>query len=147
MPDLTRYRSDRPVSSLRREVDRLFNEFFPSFEEEGERSPSLWSPRVDLSETDDTYMISMDLPGMSREDVKIELRDNKLTVSGERREEKEEEERDYRRVERSYGRFYRSFQLPSAAAEKDVKARLDNGVLRIEVPKAEEHKPRRIEIS
>jgi HSP20 family protein len=84
---------------------------------------------------------------MSREDVNVELRDNELTITGERREEKEEEKKDYRRVERSYGRFYRSFQLPSAAAGENVEARLENGVLRIEVPKTEEQKARRIEIS
>lgn len=144
MNSLMRY--SPPFSNLRREIDRLFDDVLHTGN--GEQSPStLWAPRTDLSETDTHYVLRMDLPGLSKEDLNIQLQGDTLTVSGERKTAHEENRENVYRVERSYGRFFRSFTLPQANLSEQVKAGLDSGVLTIEVPKREEVKPRRIEIS
>lgn len=144
MNGLTRY--SPTFRSLRREIDRLFDDLLnPS--EENETRMSMWSPHTDISETDDRYVLRMDMPGLSRSDLNIELRNDTLTVSGERKNEHEESRENFHRVERSYGRFFRSFTLPNAGDTEKVKAQMKDGVLTIEIPKREESKPRRIEIS
>lgn len=92
-------------------------------------------------------MLTMDLPGMSKEDIQVNMRGNEVVISGERSEETTEEKQNYHRMERSYGRFYRSFRLPNAAKDQEPQASLKDGVLRIEVPKSQEKKARRIDIS
>jgi HSP20 family protein len=106
-----------------------------------------WTPRVDLSETEDAYHIHLDLPGVDKDDVDINLQDGTLTIRGERKEETREEGTNAVRVERSFGQFFRSFTLPQTIKQDAIRATYDNGVLAVEVPKAEETKPRRIEIS
>lgn len=144
MNALTKY---TPVlGGLRREIDRLFDDMLNVGN--GDQTPfALWAPRTDVSETDDRYMLRMDIPGLSKKDLNIELRDDTLTISGERKSEHEENGESIRRVERSYGRFFRSFTLPHASDKDKVKARMDEGVLTIEVPKREESRPRKIDIS
>ena len=144
MNSLTRY--SPTFSGLRREIDRLFDDMVRTGDDEAARS-ALWAPRTDISETEDRYVLRMDMPGLSRKDLNIELKDDTLTVSGERKTEHEENEESFHRVERSYGRFFRSFTLPQASDTEKVKARMKEGVLTVEVPKREESKPRRIEIS
>lgn len=148
MTNLVRSRSNN-LRNLQREIDRVFDSFFPMrrTEEPEESSKAVWAPRVDLSETDDLYRIELDVPGMTRDDIHISYQDNQLTVSGERHEEETEEGSEYVRVERSFGHFYRSFRLPKTVNADDIQANYNNGVLTIEVPKAEESKPHRIEIS
>lgn len=149
MANLIRTRTSNNLRNLQREIDRVFDSFFPTryTAEEEEPSKAVWAPRVDLSETDDLYRIELDVPGMTRDDLNISYQDNQLTVSGERREEKKEEEHEYVRVERSFGHFYRSFRLPKTVQADDIQATYENGVLTVEVPKAEESKPQRIQIS
>lgn len=144
MTGLTRYTPT--ISSLRREVDRLFDDML-GIGDGDQVQTALWSPRTDFSETDDHYVLRVDLPGLSKKDLDIELRDDTLTVSGERKSAHEEKNETYHRVERSYGRFFRSFTLPQASDTEKVKATMKDGVLTVEVPKREESKPRRIEIS
>lgn len=148
MTNLVRSRSSN-LRNLQREIDRMFDNFFPTryTSEEEEASQAVWAPRVDLSETEDLYRIELDVPGMTRDDLNISYQDNQLTVSGERREEAKDEDSEYVRVERSFGHFYRSFRLPKTVNAEDIEATYENGVLTIEVPKAEESKPQRIEIS
>lgn len=148
MTDIVRSRSNN-LRNLQREIDRVFDSFFPSrrSDEPEESTKAVWAPRVDLSETDNHYRMELDVPGMSRNDITISYQDNQLTVSGERREETTEEDSEYVRVERSFGHFYRSFRLPKTINAGDIEATYDNGVLTIEVPKAEESKPQRIEIN
>lgn len=147
MNSLMRYSPTLPAfSSLRREIDRLFDGMLRNGNGEGVET-ALWAPRTDVSETEDRYVLRMDMPGLTKKDIKIELRDDVLTVSGERKTEHEEKKENFHRVERSYGRFFRSFTLPQAGDTAKVKARMKEGVLTIEVPKREESKPRRIEIS
>ena len=102
---------------------------------------------MDLTETEDAYFVHMDLPGLKKEDLEINFQEGSLSISGERRAEETEEQRKFVRVERAYGRFYRAFTLPQAINDAQIEAQFEDGVLNIRVPKAEEVKPRRIEIS
>ncbi len=136
----------RPFEEMQKVMDRFFEEF-----------PRIWpltvsnetfTPAVDISETDKSYEFEIELPGMKKEDVQIEVNDGVLTVSGEKREEKKEEKKGYRKIERSYGKFERSFSLPSDVDEKNITAKFENGLLNISIPKSPEAKEsrRKIEI-
>jgi HSP20 family protein len=105
-----------------------------------------WTPTVDISETDGEYLIKAELPEVKKEDVKVTLEDGVLTLTGERRQEKEEKHTKYHRVERSYGSFVRSFSLPELVDETNVKAEYKDGVLSLHLPKSEKAKPRAIEV-
>ncbi len=109
-----------------------------------------WLPTADLRETDDHYIVEMDLPGMRKEDVELTAIDNVLTIKGERKYEhkdEKEDERGYRRFERRYGRFERSFEIPGGFDADKVEAHYDNGVLRVNLPKREEAKPKQISVN
>ena len=150
MTNLTRTRPRRNLRNLQQEIDRVFDNFFPGRSRDDESdaaSQAVWAPRVDLSETDDLYRIDVDLPGMTRDDLKISYQDRQLTISGERREEHRDEDSEYVRVERSFGHFYRSFRLPKNVNADDIAAEYTNGVLTVTVPKAEESKPLQISIN
>jgi HSP20 family protein len=138
----------RTLNSLQREIDSLFDSLMPRTYGEGdeESRTAVWAPRTDLAETDDAYRIMLDVPGMTKEDLTINYQDNQLTVSGERKAETRDENENFVRVERSFGHFYRSFTLPKSISEDDISAEYQDGVLTIHVPKAEEEKPRRIEV-
>lgn len=105
-----------------------------------------WSPAMDLVEADDHFVLRADLPGLSEEDVDIEVRDNVLRVSGERKAEHERTERGWHRVERSFGRFGRTLTLPEGIEPDAISASFDRGVLEVRIPKPEERKPRRVQI-
>jgi HSP20 family protein len=105
-----------------------------------------WRPAVDVFEGDDSYVIKAELPEVKREDVKIHLENNRLTISGERRMENEENRHNYHRIERTYGSFSRSFALPSDILPDQIKASFNDGMLKVTVPKTETAKPRTIEI-
>jgi HSP20 family protein len=147
MTSLIRFSPTSDMRRLQREIDSLFEDFFPTrrVQENGGES-AVWAPRVDLSETEDNYYIHVDLPGMGKDDLEINYQDGTLSISGERHAEETEENRKFVRVERSYGRFYRAFTLPQAVQDDQIDATFENGVLNITVPKAEEVKPRRIDI-
>ena len=130
---------------FQREMNRLFEDFFPA--RKGESSDSaVWRPTVDLHEDENAYIVDVELPGVNKEDVKINFQDGLLSISGERNYENESKEKDAHRLERFYGRFYRSFNFPNAVNGDDIVASYENGVLKVSVPKAEEVKPRQIEI-
>jgi HSP20 family protein len=133
----------RELNALQGEMNRLFNSFF---DEGGNGAQRRWAPAVDLIEREDSLLLKADLPGMSEDDVQIEVRDNVLTISGERKAEHEDKQNGYYRVERSFGRFSRSLQLPSGVDAAGISASFDQGVLEVTIPKPEERKPRRIEI-
>lgn len=143
MSSLIRYGGGPGIMSLRRDIDRLFDDLFSG---ENGNTEQVWSPRTDLAETDDAYTIRMDVPGVAREDISVDLHEGTLTVSGSRSSEHEERGEKTHRVERFHGRFFRSFTLPQAGDGERVSARLADGVLTIEVPKREESRPRRIEV-
>ena len=129
-----------PFSS---EMNRFLNTFFGPEGEAAQR----WVPAMDLVEGEDHYLLRADLPGMGEDDVSIEINDNVLTVSGERREEQEHQGQGWHRVERTFGRFSRSLALPEGVDADAVAASFDRGVLSIRVPKPEQRKPRRVAIS
>lgn len=123
--------------SLRKEMERLFDRFFEPAE-----MPTLgdWSPTVDVSEDKDTITIKAELPGVEQKDIAVSLQDGMLSIKGEKRAEREEKDKRYHRVERSYGAFYRSIQLPSAVDAGKVAATFKDGVVTITLPKAPEAK-------
>jgi HSP20 family protein len=141
---LVRWDPTAEVDSLRSDLDRLFDGFFSRRPGNGARSR--WLPAMDLVETDDHLVLRADLPGLTEEDVNIEVKDNVLTVSGERRSEHEEKREGYYRVERGFGNFSRSLTLPDGVDADKVTANFDKGVLEVRIPKPEERKPQRIEI-
>jgi HSP20 family protein len=124
------------------EFSRLFNTLF----EPANGSTNRWTPAMDLVEADDHFVLKADLPGLAEEDVTIEVQDNVLTVSGERKAEHERKERGWYRIERSFGRFSRSLTLPEGVDADRVTASFDKGVLEVRVPKPEEKKPKRVQI-
>jgi HSP20 family protein len=125
-----------------RDVDRLFDAFFGSDREQGRR----WVPPVDLVEAEDHFVLMADLPGLSEDDVSIEVQDGNLTISGQRSAEHESSERGWYRIERAFGSFSRSLTLPDGVDADAITARFDRGVLEVRIPKPEERKPRRVEI-
>jgi len=145
MANLARRTPNRTLRNLQREVDSLFDQFFDrSGSDEG--TSAVWSPRTDLVEKDDAFHLRLDVPGMSKDDISINLQNGTLTVSGERSSEKTEEGEEYVRVERAFGNFHRTFRLPDAVDPDSIEAAYDNGVLSIHVPKTEENTRRQIEI-
>jgi HSP20 family protein len=126
-----------------REIDRVFDAFFG----QNEQSARRWVPPVDLVEAEDHFVLKADLPGLSEEDVSIEVQDGSLTISGERKAEHEERARGWYRIERAFGSFNRSLTLPDGVDADRIEASFSHGVLEVRIPKPEERKPRRIEIS
>jgi HSP20 family protein len=144
---LVRWEPIRELTSLQSEMNRLFNTFFDS-PSTGGNGPTgrRWIPAMDLVETDDHFVLKADLPGLTEDDVNIEVEDNVLTVSGERKAEHEDQREGYYRVERSFGAFRRSLTLPEGVNPEEVTASFDKGVLEVRIPKPEERKPRRVAI-
>ena len=103
-------------------------------------------PLTDISENDDNYVLHLDLPGIEKDDVKISYSDGELSISGERKQEKESKDSKYHRVERSFGKYFRSFTLPEKIKADKIDAEFKNGQLTITVPKSEETKPKEIEV-
>lgn len=131
------------------EIDSLhsdINRFFEGFLGRPAAGSGRWAPAMDLSETDDALVLRADLPGLGRDDVSIEIEDNVLTVSGERRSEHEENQEGLHRVERSYGSFSRALTLPRGVDAEAVTAGFDKGVLEVRVPKPVETKPHKVAI-
>ena len=141
---IVRWEPFRELSSLQTEMNRLFNAAFDTPGGNGGRRR--WMPAMDLVETDEHFVLRADLPGMTESDVNIELEDNVLTVSGERKSEHDERRDGFYRVERSFGSFSRSLTLPKGIDAEGVTAGFENGVLEVRVPKPEQRKPRKIAI-
>jgi len=144
MANLTRRTPNRTLRNLQREVDSLFDRFFNRTGDDD--SSAVWAPQTDLVETDEDFQLRLDVPGMSKEDIDINLQNGTLTVSGERTSERTDEGEDYVRVERAFGNFHRTFTLPDAVDHENIEATYEDGVLSINVPKTEESTRRQIEI-
>ena len=142
---LVRWEPMRELNTLQSEMNRLFNTFFDEGGDTG-AAPRRWAPAVDLIEREDSLVLKADLPGLSEDDVQVEVRDGVLTISGERKAEHEDKQNGYYRVERSFGRFSRSLQLPEGVDADKIGASFENGVLQVTIPKPEQRQPRRIEI-
>jgi HSP20 family protein len=125
-------------------IQSLFDESFGRFRDSGAEG---WHPPVDILESEDAYLLRAELPGMQKEDLDLELKDGTLTLTGERKATKLADGVQYRSVERRNGKFVRSFVLPETVQDDGIRANYKDGILEIHVPKAEEAKPRQIEIS
>ena len=144
---IVRWEPLREFSTLQNEMNRLFNTVFDTPGGPGNGGAGRrWMPPMDLVETDDHFVLRADLPGMSQDDVNIELEDTTLTISGERKAEHEDRQEGYYRVERAFGGFSRSLTLPRGIDASAVTADFNDGVLEVRIPKPEERKPRKISI-
>jgi HSP20 family protein len=143
---LIRWEPARELQSVQTEINRLFNTLFESPTPVANGTPRRWIPAMDLVENKDQFVLRADLPGISEGDVRIELQDNVLTVSGERKAEREERKEGYYRLERASGAFSRSLTLPDGVDPDKVKASFDRGVLEVQIPKPELRKPHKVEI-
>ncbi|MBN1561185.1 Hsp20/alpha crystallin family protein [candidate division KSB1 bacterium] len=141
---VVRWRPLREMTSLQREMNRVFDSFFQDNEENA--STSAWYPSVDIKETAEKIDIYAELPGLTKDDIKLSIRDNVLQLSGEKNREDDEADANFHRVERVYGTFSRSFTLPAKVQVDKVQALFKDGVLHLELPKAEEEKARLIQI-
>ena len=147
---VVRWDPTRELDSLQGEMNRLFSSFFdtPAAGKGGNGSSGTrrWIPAMDLVETQDNFVLKADLPGMSESDVNVELENNVLTISGERRTEHEEQHEGYYRLERATGSFSRALSLPEGIDADAVTAAFDNGVLTVRIPKPAQAKPRKVKI-
>jgi HSP20 family protein len=145
---LIRWEPAREVASLQQEMNRLFSSFFDTPAPGGGNGSTVrrWVPAMDVVETDDAFVLKADLPGLDENDVALEVEDNVLTVSGERKADHEEQKEGYYRVERAFGAFRRSLSLPEGVDPEAVTAKFAKGVLAIRIPKPEDRKPRRVSI-
>lgn len=148
MANLIRFSPGHELRRMQHEIDRLFNDFFPTPNDKmTEEKAAVWTPRVDLSETEDAYILKLDVPGIDKKDLNINFQDGTLTVSGERKSDNREEGKNFVRIERQFGHFFRSFNIPAAVKADKIAAKYTNGELEIQVPKAEEVKPISVKVS
>ncbi|MDH5785661.1 MAG: Hsp20/alpha crystallin family protein [Chromatiales bacterium] len=137
---MIRYQPWGVMEQMRREMDRMMGE-------ENAATTSDWVPAVDIKEEKECFTISADLPGIAPKDIEIHAENGMLTIKGERENEKREEKQGYKRIERSYGSFFRRFTLPDTADTDQISAKGENGVLTITIPKRAEIQPRKIAVN
>src|SRR5678816_1634486 len=145
--NIVKYDPFRELRSLQDEMTRLFSGVVPASFNREEMTHGAWAPNVDIFEDKEHLILEAELPGMKREDFEISVENNVITLSGERKFEKKTEGDNYHRVERSYGSFTRSFTLPQSVTAEGATADFEGGVLRVALPKREETKARKIEIT
>jgi HSP20 family protein len=144
---LTRWEPFREFSTMQDRMNRLFHESYSPEVPEEALTTTNFAPLVDIYEDEHTITLKLDVPGIEEKDIDVRIEGNTLTVHGERKIEKEEKEENYRRVERQYGIFTRSFTLPSSVDTGQVNAHYDNGVLKISLAKKAEAKPKQIKVN
>lgn len=144
---LVRWEPVRELHSMQQEMNRLFNTFFDTPNGPSTGGPRRWVPAMDLVELDDHFVLRADLPGLDDGDVKLEIADGVLTLTGERKFEHEDRKEGFYRLERGAGSFSRSLTLPDGVDAEKIAASFDKGVLEVRIPKPEERKPRRVEIA
>ncbi|MBF0272742.1 MAG: Hsp20/alpha crystallin family protein [Magnetococcales bacterium] len=142
MAALIHYDPFRPFRSLQSDINRLFERDL----DESSGMMTQWPLRVDIREDEQHILIKADVPGMEQKDISVNVDNGRLTISGERKFEDEKHQDNYHRVERAYGRFSRSFQLPNTTDVNGIQAAYKNGVLEVMLPKREEAKPRAIQV-
>jgi HSP20 family protein len=145
---LARWTPRGNLQSFQDEMNRMFEQFFRGGTgEEAGWGVRTWAPPVDIYETDDALILKAELPGVSKDDVSIEIHQNTLILRGQRKHEAEVKEEQYHRVERAYGTFQRSFTLPTLVDQEHVQATYHDGVLELRLPKSEAAKPKRVAIT
>jgi HSP20 family protein len=148
MMDLIRWNPWNELVSLRERMNRVFDDsLLRSDRREDPLAMGTWSPAVDMFEKDDQVVIKAELPGLEKKDISLDLQNGVLTLKGERKYENEVKEENYYRREMSCGKFIRSFTLPGDVDADKIKAEFQNGLLTVEVPKPEEHKPKQIPVN
>jgi len=143
---LVRWEPVGELNSLQQEMNRLFSTFFDTPTAGNGVTARRWIPAMDLVETEDHYVLTADLPGLSQEDINLEFEGDVLTLSGERRSEHAERKEGFYRLERATGAFSRSLTLPEGIDADAVQATFDKGVLEVRIPKPEQRKPRKVSI-
>src|SRR6266498_5174724 len=146
MTVLTRWEPFREFTTLQDRMNRLFRDSFGDTREEA-LSTSTFAPPVDVYEDEHNITLKIEVPGIDEKDIDVRIENNTLIVHGERKFEKEEKEENFRRVERQYGSFTRSFSLPNTVDSDQVSANYEKGVLKISLPKKAEAKPKQIKVS
>jgi HSP20 family protein len=136
----------RDLLSIQDRMNRLFEQTLSRSRPDEGITASTWSPAVDIYETPETIIMKADLPGLSREDIEIQIRENTLTLRGERRFAKDVQQENYLRIERAYGTFQRNFTLPATVQQNKIRAVFRDGVLELSLPKAEEAQAKKIAI-
>ncbi len=141
---LVKWNPARNLFAMNKDFDQFFDEFFSgNFPEVRDME---MSPRINLEENDNEWILSAELPGVKKDDVKVNFQDNILTISGEKKFDKEDKKKNFHRIERSYGRFSRSIQIPSSIVLDKIDAKYEDGILNITLPKAEDAKPKQIAV-
>ncbi|MBP6965569.1 MAG: Hsp20/alpha crystallin family protein [Armatimonadetes bacterium] len=143
---LVRWDPFRDLESLQEDVNRLFQESMARPRREAPAA-RVWAPPVDVVEDDDKIVVKAELPGMKREDIDIELSGEQLTIRGERKFESEEKKDNYVRIERAYGQFQRTFTIGVPVKSDQVKAAYKDGILEVTIPKSEEIKPKKVDVT
>jgi len=133
---ITRWIPRSSLTGFRSELDRFFDNFFSG--EEEETSLYRFTPSVDIEEGEKAYHVTAELPGVKKDDVKVTVKDNVLTINGEKKQKKEEKGKEYHRTERAYGSFQRCFRLPEMVDQENINAEFKDGMLEISIPKKEE---------
>ena len=146
---LVRWDPFREMNSLQREINRLFadTKSREGNDEAGYIKERAWMPAVDISENEKEFVVKAEIPGMEQKDIEVSLEENRLTIQGERKEEKEEKGENYLRREMTCGSFYRAFNITTPVDDEKIKATYKNGILKIALPKVEKAQPRKIEIN
>jgi HSP20 family protein len=150
---LVKWNPSRELLNVEREFKKMFDLFEDRFgitrseDYDDEYENAIWSPLTDIEENDENYLLKLDLPGVKKDDVKISYSDGQLSISGERKQEKVTKNAKLHRVERAYGKYYRSFNLPNKIKEDKINAEFKDGQLTVTIPKAEEAKPKEIAIN
>ena len=145
--ELVRWNPHRSLFGRSDRFGSIFDSFFyPSLHQDGENLRSAWNPVVDIYEGEGSYVVTAEIPGVDKKNIEIDVKDRILTLKGERSAENEVDEDHYYRRERSHGRFERTFSLPADVDTDKIDASFKDGVLKIEIPKPEERKPKQITV-
>ncbi len=141
---ITLWRNRRPFEGL----TSWFDDFDTWFDKDvfSGTLDKAWAPAIDIEEKEGKYLVKADLPGLTKKDIHLKLRDGYLTLEGERKSETEEKKENYHRVERTYGSFHRCFKVPEGLTEKDIKAKYHDGVLELTIPTPKVEKPKAIDV-
>jgi HSP20 family protein len=135
------------LSRLRNQINHMFDHDLSLFSDDAtDIMTTTWSPSVDIKEEDDKYVFVADIPGVDPKKIEVTAENGNLTIKGEREEEKKEEKKNYKRVERSWGSFYRRFSLPDNVDTNKIEAKSRNGVLELSIPKTDKVKPKKITV-
>ena len=147
MTVLTRWEPFREFATLQDRINRVFRDSYTGTGQDESLTTSTFAPAVDVYEDEHNVTLKIEVPGIDEKDIDVRLENNTLTVHGERKIEKEEKEENYRRVERQYGSFTRTFTLPTTVDSENVSASYDRGVLKVSLPKKAEAKPKQIKVN